>query len=37
MRRPFLRADFANNCPDGAFDGCVFTAMSEIEVYGAES
>ena len=24
--------DFANNCPDGAFDGCVFTAMSEIEV-----
>ena len=29
--------DFANNCPDGAFDGCVYTAMTEIEAYGSES
>jgi extracellular elastinolytic metalloproteinase len=27
--------DFATNCPDGAFSGCSFTDMSEIEVYGA--
>jgi hypothetical protein len=27
--------DFATNCPDGAFDGCRFTDLTELEVYGA--
>jgi extracellular elastinolytic metalloproteinase len=26
--------DFANNCPGGAFSGCQFTDLTEIEVYG---
>jgi len=26
--------DFATNCPGGAFSGCSFTDMAEIEVYG---
>ena len=29
--------DFENNCPGGAFSGCQYTDMSEIDVYGAES
>ena len=29
--------DFATNCPDGAFSGCSFTDLTEIEVYGSES
>ncbi len=27
--------DFATNCPDGAFSGCSFTDLTEIEVYGS--
>jgi len=27
--------DFVNNCPNGAFSGCSFTDLTEIEVYGA--
>ena len=27
--------DFATNCPDGAYSGCSFTDLTEIEVYGA--
>ena len=26
--------DFAINCPDGAFDGCTFTDLTELQVYG---
>ena len=26
--------DFATNCPNGAFDGCQFTDLTELEVYG---
>jgi hypothetical protein len=26
--------DFATNCPNGAFSGCSFTDMTELEVYG---
>jgi extracellular elastinolytic metalloproteinase len=26
--------DFATNCPDGAFDGCTYTSLTEVEVYG---
>jgi extracellular elastinolytic metalloproteinase len=26
--------DLATNCPDGAFDGCVFMAFTEMEVFG---
>ncbi len=26
--------DFANSCPNGAFDGCSFTDLTELEVYG---
>jgi hypothetical protein len=26
--------DFATSCPDGAFAGCSFTDMTELEVYG---
>ena len=29
--------DFETNCPDGAFSGCQYTDLSEIDVYGAES
>jgi len=29
--------DFATSCPDGAFSGCSFTDLTEIEVYGAEA
>ena len=29
--------DFANNCPAGAFAGCVFSDMTEIAVYGSAS
>ncbi|WP_344212256.1 M36 family metallopeptidase [Kribbella sancticallisti] len=28
--------DFATNCPDGAFGGCRFTDMTEIQVYGTK-
>ncbi|WBQ05782.1 M36 family metallopeptidase [Kribbella sp. CA-293567] len=28
--------DFATNCPDGAFGGCQFTDMTEIQVYGTK-
>jgi hypothetical protein len=27
--------NFASNCPDGAFDGCSFTDLTEIEVFGS--
>ena len=27
--------DFATNCPGGAFSGCSFTDLTEIEVHGA--
>ena len=26
--------DFATSCPDGAFSGCSFTDLTELEVYG---
>jgi hypothetical protein len=26
--------DFANSCPGGAFSGCQYTDLTEIEVYG---
>jgi len=26
--------DFGTNCPDGAFDGCTFMALTEMEVFG---
>jgi extracellular elastinolytic metalloproteinase len=26
--------DFATNCPDGAFSGCAFTDLTELEVFG---
>ena len=26
--------DFATNCPDGAFSGCQFSDLTEIEVLG---
>jgi hypothetical protein len=26
--------DFATSCPGGAFSGCSFTDLTEIEVYG---
>ncbi len=26
--------DFATSCPGGAFSGCEFTDLTEIEVYG---
>ena len=26
--------DFATSCPDGAFSGCQFTDLTELEVYG---
>ena len=26
--------DFATNCPNGAFDGCTYTDLTELEVYG---
>ena len=26
--------DITTNCPDGAFDGCVFMDMTEIQVFG---
>ncbi len=29
--------DFATNCPDGAFSGCSFTDLTELEVYGTAS
>ncbi|MGA8245764.1 MAG: M36 family metallopeptidase [Nocardioides sp.] len=29
--------DFASNCPDGAFDGCRYADMSELEVFGTPS
>ncbi len=28
--------DFATNCPDGAFGGCQFTDMTEIQVFGSK-
>ncbi|TCC55882.1 peptidase M36 [Kribbella pittospori] len=28
--------DFATNCPDGAFSGCQFTDMTEIQVFGTK-
>ena len=27
--------DFATSCPDGAFSGCSFSDLTELEVYGA--
>ncbi len=27
--------DFATNCPYGAYDGCTYLALSELEVYGS--
>ena len=27
--------DFATNCPDGAFGGCEFTDLTELEVFGS--
>jgi hypothetical protein len=29
--------DFATNCPGGAYSGCSFTDLTEIEVFGAQS
>jgi extracellular elastinolytic metalloproteinase len=29
--------DFATNCPDGAFSGCSFSDLTEIEVFGSAS
>ena len=29
--------DFANNCPNGPYAGCIFTDMTEIAVYGSAS
>jgi hypothetical protein len=29
--------DFETNCPDGAFSGCQYTDVSEIDVCGTES
>ena len=26
--------DFAVNCPDGGYDGCAFTDLTELQVYG---
>jgi hypothetical protein len=26
--------DFATNCPDGGYDGCTFTDLTELQVYG---
>lgn len=26
--------DFTTNCPNGAFDGCRFADLSELEVFG---
>ena len=27
--------DFATSCPDGAFSGCSFSDLTELEVFGA--
>ena len=29
--------DFATNCPDGQYDGCSFTDLSELAVFGSET
>ena len=29
--------DFATNCPDGAYSGCSYTDLTEVEVYGAQT
>ena len=26
--------DFATNCPNGGFDGCTYTDLTELQVYG---
>ena len=26
--------DFATNCPNGAYDGCTYTDLTELQVYG---
>jgi hypothetical protein len=28
--------DFATNCPAGAFGGCQFTDMTELQVFGTK-
>jgi hypothetical protein len=28
--------DFATNCPDGAYGGCQFTDMTELQVFGSK-
>lgn len=33
MRSPQV-PDFATNCPDGAYGGCTYTDMTELEVFG---
>jgi hypothetical protein len=29
--------DFATNCPDGPYDGCVFMDLTELEVFGVRT
>ena len=26
--------DFATNCPNGSYDGCTYTDLTELQVYG---